>query len=81
MQTRPSPEHPSQFYQLILQEDLLGGWTVVRQWGRTGQRGTMRRHYYDDRAAAEAALERWRREKTEQGFDVTFVEGDGRHRR
>ncbi len=77
LQTPPAPDRVSRFYQLILQEDLLGGWSVVRQWGATGQRGTTRTHYFDDHETAAAALEAWRREKVDDGYRITFVEGEG----
>lgn len=76
MQTRPEPDNPARFYQLILQEDLLGGWTLIRQWGRVGERGTSRQEFFDDVDSAQDALTRYRRRQAEQGFRVTFVQGE-----
>ena len=76
MQTRPHQETSGQFYQLILQEDLLGGWTVIRQWGRLGQRGRFRQEYFDDLPAAQEALEAYRKRQADLGFTATFVEGE-----
>jgi hypothetical protein len=33
MQIPPSDAGPPRFYHLHLQEDLLEGWTPVREWG------------------------------------------------
>ena len=56
---------------LILQEDLLGGWTVIRQWGAMGQRGSTRTHYFDDhQSATEAALKMMSSEQLD-AFDVS----------
>lgn len=76
MQTRPTADEPGQFYQLILQEDLLGGWTVIRQWGRTGQRGRFRQEYFDDLPSAQLALNQYRERQADRGYKTTFIEGD-----
>lgn len=36
MQTPVTDEHAPRYYHLFLQEDLLGGWTVVCEWGFQG---------------------------------------------
>lgn len=77
MQTAQPSEEVGQFYQLILQEDLLGGWTVIRQWGKLGQRGRFRQEYFDDLESAQQALSAYRERQSELGFKTTFVEGEG----
>ena len=47
---------PPRYYQLVLQEDLINGWTLVREWGQQGYAGRVKRDHFPDRAAAEAAL-------------------------
>ena len=66
---------PPRFYQLILQQDLLGGWSLVRQYGRTGMAGTQKRQHFESLDQAQAAFDRLRQQQLEQGFKVTFVEG------
>jgi predicted DNA-binding WGR domain protein len=44
------------FYALSLQPDLFGTVSVVREWGRIGQPGTVRREVCTDVTAARAAL-------------------------
>jgi predicted DNA-binding WGR domain protein len=44
------------FYALSLQPDLFGTVSVVREWGRIGQPGTVRQEVYADEITARAAL-------------------------
>lgn len=76
MQMPPGADSPGRFYQLILQEDLLGGWTLMRQWGQLGQRGSLRRDYFDDLEAAQTAMGEYRRKQSRAGFSVVYVEGE-----
>jgi predicted DNA-binding WGR domain protein len=46
----------SRFYALSLQPDLFGTVSVVKEWGRIGQPGTVRQEVYADETAARAAL-------------------------
>lgn len=76
MQIPPQADRPGRFYQLILQEDLLGGWTVIRQWGINGQRGSQRMEYFDDFQQAQQALMQHREKQLKDGFSVTFLQGE-----
>ena len=42
MQIPPSDAGPPKFYHLHLQEDLLEGWTLVREWGYQGAGGRLK---------------------------------------
>lgn len=75
MQTRPQPGETLRFYQLILQEDLLGGWTVLRQWGPVGGRGTQRLEHFTSLDEAQAALIFQRDRQLKRGYQVMFIHG------
>jgi predicted DNA-binding WGR domain protein len=75
MQTVPSAEQPLRFCHLLLQQDLLGGWTLVRESGRQGGSGRVRRDHYPSRDAAEEALIRARDQHANRGYRVVFAEG------
>ena len=75
MQTMPGNHGPPRFFELILQEDLLGGWTLIRQSGQTGTRGSHRRQHFDDRCAAQQSLVEHRDQMLAKGFTVMFIHG------
>ena len=56
MQTRADVAESPRFYQLSLQQDLLGGWTLFRESGQIGGRSTLKREQYLDQASALAAF-------------------------
>ncbi len=56
MQTQATPEQPLKFYLLQLQQDLLSGWSLVRESGFQGSRGRVYREFFDHREEAEQAL-------------------------
>ena len=62
------------YYHLHLQEDLLEGWTLVREWGYQGSSGRMRREHFDNRGQAEAALLQVRDEQLKRGYQVVFMQ-------
>lgn len=75
MQTRPLAKEPPRYYHLILQQDLLGGWTLTREWGQQGGRAGAKREVFLDRGAAEAALLAHRDQQLKRGFQVMFFQG------
>ena len=63
------------FYQLILQQDLLEGWIVVKEWGNQGSGGRVKREHYETREQAEQALMETRDAQVGRGYHVVFVQG------
>jgi predicted DNA-binding WGR domain protein len=74
MQIPPSDAGPPKFYDLHLQEDLLEGWTLVRQWGFQGSAGRMVRDHYPDRESAEQAMLSLRDAQLKKGYRVVFMQ-------
>ena len=77
LQTPVTDDRPPRFYQLCLQPDLLGGWSLVREWGNQGSGGRVVKDHYPTRDAAEEALMRWRDAQLERGYRVMITEGQG----
>jgi predicted DNA-binding WGR domain protein len=75
MQTQPSGREPPKYYHLILQQDLLGGWTLIREWGQQGGRASMKREVFLERDAAQQALLSARDAQLKRGFQVMFCQG------
>jgi len=69
-------DQPPRYYQLLLQEDLLGGWTLIRESGRQDTAGRVKREYFATHEAAEHALLKARDSQLAKGYRVVFVEGD-----
>jgi predicted DNA-binding WGR domain protein len=75
MQIPALDDKPSRYYQLLLLEDLLEGWTLVREWGQQGRSGRVKRDHFVDRETAESALLRVRDMQLKRGFKVVFMQG------
>jgi predicted DNA-binding WGR domain protein len=58
----------ARFYALRVVPDLLGGWTLLREWGRVGSPGQMRTMSYPGETAAAAAMARLERRKRRRGY-------------
>lgn len=63
------------FYSISLQPDLFGGCDLVREWGRIGQAGTVRRDRFPSPDDAQAALEAKRRQKEKGGYHLPACDG------
>ena len=75
LQQRPEGREAPRFVQLMLQPDLLGGWTLVRETGQIGGKSTVRREQYLDQQSAIQALESARDQQIKRGFQLMFAEG------
>lgn len=75
MQTPVGEDAAPRYYHLHLQEDLLDGWTLVREWGRQGASGRMVKQHYPSREVAEQALLMVRDEQLKRGYRVVFIQG------
>ena len=75
MQTPVGEDAAPRYYHLHLQEDLLEGWTLVREWGHQGSGGRMVREHYDDQEQAQQALLKVRDEQLKRGYRVVFIQG------
>ncbi|TCK17010.1 putative DNA-binding WGR domain protein [Thiogranum longum] len=74
MQIPPGDAGPPRFYHLHLQEDLIDGWTLVREWGYQGAGGRMIRDHYTDREQAEEAMMSIRDAQLKKGYQVVFMQ-------
>ncbi len=76
MQIPPAGDKAPRYYHLHLQEDLLEGWTLVREWGYQGSSGRVRREHFADRDQAQAALLQARDEQLKRGYRVVFLQAE-----
>ena len=75
LQQKPDAGEAPKFVQLILQQDLLGGWTLLREAGQIGGKTQLRREQFLDRDAAVSAFEKARDTQVRKGFQVMFAQG------
>lgn len=61
--------------QLTLQQDLLGGWMLLRESGQVGGRSQLKREQFLDHVAAQTALESARDAHLRRGYQLMFVQG------
>ena len=76
MQTAMDENAPMRFCQLILQQDLLGGWTLIKERGTQGAKGRLQREHHESYEAAENALMRARDVLVDKGYRVVFMRGE-----
>ncbi len=75
MQTMPAEDSKLRFFQLHLQADLLGGWTLVKEAGQQGSPGRVTRTHFETHDEALSALITMRNKQLNKGFKVVFTEG------
>ena len=78
LQTAAAPDTPPRFYHLFLQEDLIAGWTLVKESGQQGASGRVTKQHFDSREAAETAMISARDAQLKRGYRVVFVRGEQR---
>jgi predicted DNA-binding WGR domain protein len=61
----------ARFYRLVLQPDLFGGCSLVREWGRIGSAGQVRATAFPTAEAAEVAQMRLLQAKERRGYQRT----------
>lgn len=82
LQTMPASAEAPRYVQIVLEQDLLGGWTLYRESGTQGGKATLKREQFLERDAAIAAFEKTRDAQLKRGFRVMFAQGlDGPHGR
>ncbi|MET0232179.1 MAG: WGR domain-containing protein [Rhodanobacteraceae bacterium] len=75
MQSRAEGTDAPRYYQIMLQQDLLGGWTLFREWGQQGGRASSKREVFLERDEALTAFEHARDAQIKRGFRVMFSQG------
>ncbi len=76
LQTPPATDSHPRYYHLLLQEDLIGGWTLVKESGRQGSSGRVSKLHFDDQDKALAALIAARDAQIKRGYRVVFIKGE-----
>ena len=75
MQQPPHGQEQPRFVSISLQQDLLGGWTLLRESGQIGGKSQLKREQFLDTEPAMEAFDRARSAQLKKGFQVMFVQG------
>lgn len=75
MQMPATDDRAPRYYHIHLQEDLLEGWTLVREWGFQGAGGRLHKEHFTVREDAEQAMIKVRDDQLKRGYQVVFVQG------
>ena len=75
MQTPPEQDQAPRYYQLLVQEDLLEGWTLIREWGRQGAPGRTKRDHFATLEETLAACIKVRDTQLGKGYRVVYSKG------
>ena len=75
LQQKPVAGESPKFVQLILEQDLLGGWCLVKESGHTGGRSQLKREQFLQQDLAISAFEKARDAQVKRGFQIMFVQG------
>lgn len=75
MQKPADDNSAPRFYQIHIQQDLLGGWSLVREWGNQGASGRVKKTHFESRDDAEKAFMSSRDNQLDKGYNVVFLEG------
>ena len=75
LQQKPTAGESPKFVQLILEQDLLGGWCLVKESGQTGGRSQLKREQFLQHDLAISAFEKARDAQVKRGFQIMFVQG------
>ncbi|HEC20357.1 MAG TPA: WGR domain-containing protein [Gammaproteobacteria bacterium] len=76
LQTPPDSDGLPRFYHLFLQEDLINGWTLIKESGRQGGAGKVTKRHFENHDQAMAALIAARDAQIKRGYRVVFVKGE-----
>jgi predicted DNA-binding WGR domain protein len=68
LEKRVPEKNQCRFYQLILVPTLFGEWSLIREWGRIGQPGTVRIDQFGTEEEASVAFTKKAREKERRGY-------------
>lgn len=60
------------FYQMFVAPGVFGDWSLVREWGRVGSSGTVRKDWFDNEEEAREAGQKLQAIKEKKGYRSIF---------
>ncbi len=75
MQQPPQGQESPRYVSISLQQDLLGGWLLLRETGLIGGKSQLKRELFLETEPAYDAFEKARAAFLKKGFQVMFIQG------
>lgn len=72
LERHDSDKNLHRFYQLLVTPGLLNDWSLVKEWGRTGSPGTVRKEWFTTEHEALVAGKKLRETKYKKGYYATL---------
>lgn len=63
-------QNMARYYRMTVQPTLFGEWSVVREWGRIGRGGQVRKVLYPTQNVASQAISTLVKHKTRRGYST-----------
>ena len=60
------------FYQMFLAQGILGEWSLIREWGRVGSPGTVRKDWFETEEEAITARQTLYDAKQKKGYQTVL---------
>ena len=76
LQTQPNSDGNPRYFHIFIQEDLINGWTLVKENGIQGSSGKVTKTHYNDHDQALTALIKTRDSQLKRGYHVVFMRGE-----
>jgi predicted DNA-binding WGR domain protein len=70
MERHDTKNNMHRFYQMFVTPGLFDDWSLVKEWGRVGSPGTVRKDWFDSEEAAAIAGQKIRMSKIKKGYQL-----------
>jgi hypothetical protein len=76
MQQQGADQQTLRFCHIHLQEDLIGGWNLIKETGIQGKPGRVVKTHFESHADAIEALSKLKDDHVDKGFKIVFARGE-----
>ena len=70
MERHDDKDNMHRFYQMFVTPGLFDDWSLIKEWGRVGSPGTVRKEWYDCEEAALLAGQKIKNNKVKKGYQL-----------
>jgi predicted DNA-binding WGR domain protein len=70
LERHDNKDNMHRFYQMFVTPGLFDDWSLIKEWGRVGSPGTVRKEWYDCEEAAVLAGQKIKNNKVKKGYQL-----------